>query len=107
MLRAQGWGVEESLPIFYQLVSSILAGSVLGDHCSPISDTTIMSSLSSSCDHLAHVKTQMPYAISVGVVSVVLGLLPAAAGWSLWLVYPLCLGALWVMVGYWGRDTES
>lgn len=107
MLRAQGWGVEESLPIFYQLVSSILAGSVLGDHCSPISDTTIMSSLSSSCDHLAHVKTQMPYALTVGVVSILLGLLPAAAGWSLWLVYPLCLGTLWVLVRYWGRVTES
>ncbi|MFZ9679859.1 MAG: Na+/H+ antiporter NhaC family protein [Bacteroidia bacterium] len=107
MLRAQGWGVEESLPIFYQLVSSILAGSVLGDHCSPISDTTIMSSLSSSCDHLAHVKTQLPYALTVGVVSILLGLLPAAAGWSLWLVYPLCLGTLWVLVRYWGRVTES
>ncbi|MFM9060165.1 MAG: Na+/H+ antiporter NhaC family protein [Bacteroidota bacterium] len=106
MLRAQGWGVEESLPIFYQLVSSILAGSVLGDHCSPISDTTIMSSLSSSCDHLAHVKTQMPYALIVGVGSGVWGWLPAAAGWSLWLVYPICLGALWFLVGYWGRDTE-
>lgn len=107
MLKAQGWGMEESLPIFYQLVSSILAGAVLGDHCSPISDTTIMSSLSSSCNHLAHVRTQMPYALTVGAVSVVLGLLPAALGLSLWLVYPLCLGVLWVVVGTWGRNTES
>jgi len=107
MLKAQGWGMEESLPIFYQLVSSILAGAVLGDHCSPISDTTIMSSLSSSCNHLAHVRTQMPYALTVGAVSVVLGLLPAAMGLSLWLVYPLCLGVLWVVVGTWGRNTES
>ena len=107
MLKAQGWGMEESLPIFYQLVSSILAGAVLGDHCSPISDTTIMSSLSSSCNHLAHVRTQMPYALTVGAVSVVLGLLPAALGLSLWLVYPICLGALWVVVGTWGQKTET
>ena len=107
MLKAQGWGVEESLPIFYQLVSSILAGAVLGDHCSPISDTTIMSSLSSSCNHLAHVRTQMPYALIVGVVSVVLGLLPAAMGFSLWLIYPLCLGVLWLVVGAWGQNTET
>jgi Na+/H+ antiporter NhaC len=107
MLKAQGWGVEESLPIFYQLVSSILAGAVLGDHCSPISDTTIMSSLSSSCNHLAHVRTQMPYALTVGAVSVVLGLLPAAMGFSLWLIYPLCLGVLWFVVGAWGQNTET
>ena len=107
MLKAQGWGMEESLPIFYQLVSSILAGAVLGDHCSPISDTTIMSSLSSSCNHLAHVRTQMPYALTVGAVSVVLGLLPAALGLSLWLVYPICLGVLWVVVGTWGQKTET
>lgn len=54
-------------------VSSILAGSVWGDHCSPISDTTIMSSLASGCDHINHVKTQLPYALVVGVVSVTIG----------------------------------
>jgi Na+/H+ antiporter NhaC len=54
-------------------ISSILAGSVWGDHCSPISDTTIMSSLASDCDHMSHVKTQLPYALVVGAVSLVLG----------------------------------
>jgi len=47
-------------------ISSVLAGSVFGDHCSPISDTTIMSSMASSCDHIDHVKTQIPYSLTIG-----------------------------------------
>lgn len=62
-------------------VSSILAGSVWGDHCSPISDTTILSSMATSCDHVDHVRTQLPYAILIGVVSVLCAEIPVAAGW--------------------------
>lgn len=52
-------------------VASILSGSVWGDHCSPISDTTVMSSMASSCDHVDHVRTQLPYALAVGGVSLI------------------------------------
>lgn len=52
-------------------ISACLAGAVCGDHCSPISDTTIMSSAGSQCDHLNHVSTQLPYAITVAAVSFV------------------------------------
>jgi Na+/H+ antiporter NhaC len=62
-------------------VSSILAGSVWGDHCSPISDTTVLSSMATSCDHMDHVRTQLPYALLVGVVSLACAELPVAAGW--------------------------
>jgi len=62
-------------------VSSILAGSVWGDHCSPISDTTILSSMATSCDHMDHVRTQLPYALSVGLVSLLCAEIPVAAGW--------------------------
>ncbi|MGB5220060.1 MAG: Na+/H+ antiporter NhaC family protein, partial [Polyangiales bacterium] len=62
-------------------VSSILAGSVWGDHCSPISDTTILSSMATSCDHMDHVRTQLPYALFVGGVSLSCAELPVAAGW--------------------------
>jgi Na+/H+ antiporter NhaC len=62
-------------------VSSILAGSVWGDHCSPISDTTVLSSMATSCDHMDHVRTQLPYALLVGAVSIVAAELPVAAGW--------------------------
>ncbi len=63
----------EIMPILYNTISVVLAGSVLGDHCSPISDTTVLSSLASSCHHIDHVRTQLPYAITVGLVSILIG----------------------------------
>lgn len=61
-------------------VAAVLSGACLGDHASPISDTTILSSMASSCDHIDHVKTQLPYALLVGFVGVILGYLPAGFG---------------------------
>jgi Na+/H+ antiporter NhaC len=61
-------------------VSSVLAGTVWGDHCSPISDTTILSSMASGSDHIAHVRTQLPYALGLGVLGVLVGDLPTAYG---------------------------
>lgn len=70
-------------------ISSILAGAVWGDHCSPISDTTVMSSMASSCDHIEHVRTQLPYALLVGGVSLVCGEVASALG-----LYPGWLGLI-------------
>lgn len=53
-------------------VSAVLGGGVFGDHCSPISDTTIVSSMASASDHIDHVRTQLPYALAVGVVTTLL-----------------------------------
>ena len=50
-------------------ISACMAGAVCGDHCSPISDTTIMASAGADCEHVSHVSTQLPYAISVAVIS--------------------------------------
>jgi tetracycline resistance efflux pump len=58
-----------SLPLS---IAAVLSGSVFGDHCSPISDTTIVSSMASACDHIDHVRTQMPYAITMAIVAAVL-----------------------------------
>lgn len=53
------------------MIGAVISGGVFGDHVSPISDTTIISSMASGCDHIAHVRTQMPYAlISAGLASV-------------------------------------
>jgi len=52
-------------------VAAVLSGSVFGDHCSPISDTTIVSSMASVCDHIDHVRTQLPYALSMGAIAAV------------------------------------
>ena len=80
-------------------VSSILAGSVWGDHCSPISDTTVLSSMATSCDHMDHVRTQLPYALFVGGVSLLCAELPVAAGWyGPWA--GLLAGTLVMIVGF-------
>ncbi|RPJ43145.1 MAG: Na+/H+ antiporter NhaC family protein [Candidatus Latescibacterota bacterium] len=61
-------------------IGAVLEGSIFGDHCSPISDTTILSSVSSASNHLDHVRTQMPYALTVAVVALGCGYVPAAFG---------------------------
>ena len=65
----------EDSSLFFVGISACLAGAVCGDHCSPISDTTIMSSAGAHCDHIAHVETQLPYAISVAGISFITYLL--------------------------------
>ena len=60
---------DASLPLS---IAAVLSGSVFGDHCSPISDTTIVSSMASACDHIDHVRTQMPYAITMAVLAAIL-----------------------------------
>jgi Na+/H+ antiporter NhaC len=74
--------------IIYASVSSVLAGSVWGDHCSPISDTTILSSIATQCDHVEHVNTQLPYAMIVGIISVVSLIAIMVLGVSAWIIYP-------------------
>ena len=71
--------------ILYSAIACNLAGSVFGDHCSPISDTTVLSSIASGCDHIEHVRTQLPYAVLVGTVAVLFGTLPAGFGLPWWL----------------------
>jgi Na+/H+ antiporter NhaC len=66
--------------ILHGVISSVLAGAVFGDHCSPISDTTILSSMASACDHIDHVRTQLPYALLAAVVGMVVGDIPTAYG---------------------------
>ena len=60
-------------PIFLSTFAAILSGSVFGDHCSPISDTTILSSTATCSDHIDHVRTQMPYSVSVAVIAMLVG----------------------------------
>ena len=61
----------ETSGLFFVGISACLAGAVCGDHCSPISDTTIMSSAGAHCNHINHVETQLPYAITVAIISFV------------------------------------
>ncbi len=106
LAQEAGLDHETTMMIFYNVVSTVLAGSVLGDHCSPISDTTILSSLASSCNHIDHVKTQLPYALTVGGVSVLLGTLPAAFGVPVWILFPLGIITLYLIIRFMGKDSH-
>ena len=61
-------------------LGAVLDGAIFGDHCSPISDTTIISSIASRCDHIQHVRTQMPYSLFVAILALFCGYIPAALG---------------------------
>ncbi len=94
-------------PILYGSIASVLAGAIFGDHCSPISDTTVLSSTASACDHVDHVKTQLPYALAVGIVGITVGNVGTAYG--LPPVMALAAGAL-LLVGivvFIGRPVEA
>ncbi len=81
-------------------MSACLAGAVCGDHCSPISDTTIMSSAGAQCEHVNHVSTQLPYALTVAAVSFV-GYLIAGIMQNAWVTLAICavllVGVLFVL----------
>lgn len=103
LCQNQGLGVDATMPLFYSVVASVMAGSVMGDHCSPISDTTIMSSMASGCNHLQHVKTQMPYALTVGAVALLIGVLPTALGMPSWLAFVIAIAMLAAIVRFVGK----
>jgi len=88
-------------------LGAVLAGAIFGDHCSPISDTTVLSSAAAGVDHLAHVGTQLPYAVSVALVSVVCGYIPCGFGMPVWLSLISGIVLLWVVVRCVGRPVES
>jgi len=101
-----GFDPEASMAIFYNTVSAVLAGSVLGDHCSPISDTTILSSLASGCNHIDHVRTQIPYALTVGGISVLLGTILSALGVPTIVCFLIGIGAVVAVVELVGKKVE-
>ena len=94
-------------PILLCCVGSVLAGAIFGDHCSPISDTTVLSSQASGCDHVAHVRTQLPYAIVVGLIAIVFGTLPIGYGVPVWFLIPLGIGAMIVTLWFLGHKVEQ
>jgi Na+/H+ antiporter NhaC len=106
VLGARDMATPEHMHILYSAISAVLAGSVWGDHCSPISDTTILSSLASGCDHIEHVRTQLPYAVLVGIVALLAGTLPVAMGIPWWLGLGVGIIALWILLRTFGRYSE-
>jgi Na+/H+ antiporter NhaC len=88
-------------------ISGVLAGSVFGDHCSPISDTTILSSMASACDHIDHVRTQLPYALLVGVTGMLIGDIPSAYGLSPFVSIIIGIGVLVGVLFWLGKKSDE
>ncbi|MEW9096925.1 MAG: Na+/H+ antiporter NhaC family protein [Clostridiaceae bacterium] len=71
--------------------SAVLTGAIFGDHCSPISDTTILSSMGTACDHIDHVNTQMWYSLTIGAITILFGYLPAGLNLPIAIVLPVAI----------------
>jgi Na+/H+ antiporter NhaC len=88
-------------------ISAVLTGSIFGDHCSPISDTTILSSMGSACDHMDHVKTQLYYVITVGAITIFAGYIPVGFGAPIALVLPIDIILIALLVRFVGKPVET
>ncbi|MGH7575748.1 MAG: Na+/H+ antiporter NhaC family protein, partial [Longimicrobiales bacterium] len=88
-------------------ISSVLAGSIFGDHCSPISDTTVLSSMGAACDHVDHVRTQLPYALVVAVLGMLVGDIPTAYGLPNWISLTAGVLVLALILRFWGVRVQE
>ncbi len=93
--------------IMYNVIATVLAASVVGDHCSPISDTTILSSLATDCNHIEHVRTQLPYALLVGVVSMIIGYFATLLGTPYLLNIGVGIAVLYGVIKVFGRKIDG
>ncbi len=103
-----------AIPLAYNIASpmlptigAVLTAAVMGDHCSPISDTTIMSSTASAVDHIDHVSTQLPYALTVAAVAALFGFLPAGLGISPLISLPVGVIVLYLIVNIFGKSVKE
>ena len=107
VMIVNGVADESGMHILYSSVSAVLAGAVWGDHCSPISDTTVLSSVASGCNHIEHVRTQLPYALIVGVVGLLIGTIPAGYGLPPWVSVIAGAAILIAVLRFFGRNADK
>ena len=92
-------------PLLLATIGAVIGGTVFGRHCSPISETVVLSSASSSCSHLDHVLTQLPYALTVAAVVALFGYVPVAFGHSPVVLLPIATTVLYVILQFGGRPS--
>jgi Na+/H+ antiporter NhaC len=107
VMTVNGIGDPSGMHIMYSSVACVLGGAVWGDHCSPISDTTVLSSIASGCNHIEHVRTQLPYAMLVGVASLLIGTVPGGFGVSPWVSILAGIALLFVFLKKFGKRAEA
>ena len=89
--------------VLYAATGSVLAGASLGDHMSPLSDTTVLSAAGAGVDVVSHTRTQLPYACSVGTLALLVGYLPAGLGVSPWVLLPCGIAVCVLIIRLLGR----
>ena len=107
VMTVSGIADPSGMHILYSSVACVLAGAVWGDHCSPISDTTVLSSVASGCNHIEHVRTQLPYALLVGFAALLIGTVPGGFGLPPWISLLVGAGVLFVILKVFGRRAEA
>lgn len=107
VMTVSGIADPSGMHIMYSSVACVLAGAVWGDHCSPISDTTVLSSVASGCNHIEHVRTQLPYALLVGVAALLIGTIPGGFGVPPWISILVGIAVLYGFLRVFGRRAEA
>jgi Na+/H+ antiporter NhaC len=90
------WAVHANMDFAIVCTSGVLTGAIFGDHCSPISDTTILSSMGTSCNHIAHVQTQIYYTIYVALITIFICYIPAGFGISWYITIPVAIIVMYI-----------
>ncbi|HEY8400040.1 MAG TPA: Na+/H+ antiporter NhaC family protein [Cytophagaceae bacterium] len=101
-----GLETKEVMTILYNQIAMVITGCIFGTLCSPIADTTLLSSVSADCNHIAHVRTQLPYALTVATVSFFITLL-SLTGLPWLLNYLIGIVIIFLIVHYRGKRVES
>lgn len=107
VMSVNGIADASGMHILYSSVACCLGGAVWGDHCSPISDTTVLSSVASGCDHIEHVRTQLPYALLVGIVGLLVGTIPGGFGMPPWISIAAGIVLLWAVLKFKGKRADA
>jgi Na+/H+ antiporter NhaC len=107
VMTVSGVANADGMHIMYSAIACVLAGAVWGDHCSPISDTTVLSSIASGCDHIEHVRTQLPYALLVGTVAIAVGTIPGGYGLPPWVSLLVGGAILLTVLRFFGRKADE
>ncbi len=102
-----GWAVSTGdMSFTIVCTSGVLTGAIFGDHCSPISDTTILSSMGTSCNHINHVQTQIYYAVFVACIAIFVGYIPAAIGVPWFVCIPVGIVVMFVGLRILGEKVD-
>ncbi len=97
------YAMDPSLGFLAMSIGAVLTGAIFGDHCSPISDTTILSSMGSACDHIDHTRTQLGYAVPVALIAIFFGYIPAGLGIPAWITLITGAVAVFAVIRIFGK----